>query len=154
MKNGKVTIATVVTGVTSSAVVAPVVAPVVEVKDGRGAKVGVPHITNKILAMSKENQEKWLNEKCGTPEIRKEVAERLASIIANGRTTTATGKAIDYASLFAGRDYDELKAAMVVLETAIEASKVEAQKSLEAIIAKCESEKIRLQEKFGTAVKA
>ena len=151
----KDSIAAVVTGATvKSSVVAPVADVVVEVKDGRGAKVGVPHITNKILAMSKENQEKWLNDKCATPEIRKEVSERLASIIANGRTTTATGKVIDYASLFAGRDYDELKAAMVVLETAIETSKVEAQKSLEAIIAKCESEKIRLQEKFGTAVKA
>ena len=146
-KDGKVTIATVVTGV--APVVAPVVAEVVEVKDGRGAKFGVPHITNKILSMSKENQEKWLDEKCATPEVRKEVSDRLASIIANGRTTTATGKVIDYASLFAGRDYDELVAAMGVLNTAIETSKVEARKSLEAIIAKCESEKIRLQEKFG-----
>ena len=149
MKNGKVT----VTGVTSSAVVAPVVAPVAEVKDGRGAKMGVPHITNKILAMSKENQEKWLDDKCATDEVRKEVSERLASIIANGRTVTVKGKAIDYASLFNGRDFDELTAAMVVLNAAIETSKVEAQKNLEAIIAKCESEKIRLQEKFGTAVK-
>ena len=147
-KDGKVTIATVVTGV------APVVAEVVEVKDGRGAKMGVPHITNKILAMSSENQEKWLDEKCATDEVRNEVRARLASIIANGRTTTATGKVIDYASLFAGRDYDELTAAMMVLNAAIETSKVEAQKNLEAIIAKCESEKIRLQEKFGTAVKA
>ena len=142
-KNG--TIAAVVTGATSSAVVAPVV----EVKDGRGAKFGVPHITNKILSMSVEQQEKWLTEKCGTPEVRKEVSERLASIIANGRTTTATGKVIDYASIFAGRDYDELVAAKTVLETAIEASKVIAQKQIEEMIAKLESEKVKLSEKFG-----
>ena len=90
----KVTIATIVTGATSS-----VVAPVVEVKDNRGAKMGVPHITNKILAMSSENQEKWLTEKCATDEVRNEVRARLASIIANGRTATVKGKAIDYASL-------------------------------------------------------
>ena len=142
-KNG--TIAAVVTGATSS-----VVAPVVEVKDGRGAKFGVPHITNKILAMSKENQEKWLTDKCATPEIRKDVSDRLTNILTNGKTTTK-GKALDYASLFAGRDYDELTQAMVVLNAAIETSKVEAQKQIEELIAKFESEKIRLQEKFGTA---
>jgi len=143
-KNG--TIAAVVTGATSS-VVAPVVAPV---KDGRGAKFGVPHITNKILAMSKENQEKWLTDKCATPEIRKDVSDRLTNILTNGKTTTK-GKALDYASLFAGRDYDELTAAVAVLNAAIETSKIEAQKQIEELIAKFESEKIRLQEKFGTA---
>ena len=147
MKNGKVTIATVVTGATSS-VVAPVVAPVAEVKDGRGAKFGVPHITDKILAMSKENQEKWLTEKCATPEVRKEVSARLTDILTNGKTTTK-GKAIDYASIFAGRDYDELVAAKTVLETAIETSKVVAQKQIEEMIAKLESEKVKLSEKFG-----
>jgi hypothetical protein len=41
---------------------------------------------------------------------------------------------------------------MDVLKVAIEDSKVEAQKNLEAIIAKAEQEKLRLQEKFSAKV--
>ena len=141
-KNG--TIAAVVT----SSVVAPVVVAEVK-KDGRGAKFGVPHITDKVIQMTPEQREVWLNDKCGTPEIRKEVSERLANILTNGKNHTTGKKALDYASLFTGRDYDELVAAKTVLETAIEASKVIAQKNLEEMIAKLESEKVKLSEKFG-----
>jgi hypothetical protein len=119
------------------------------VKDGRGAKKGVPHITNKILAMDEAGREKWLTEKCETDEIRDEVRARLAHITAHGRATAVKGKAIDYASLFAGRDYDELVKAMDILKVAIENSKLDAAKRLEEIIEKAEQEKIRLQEKFG-----
>ena len=140
-KNG--TIAAVVT---SSVVVAPVVAEVK--KDGRGAKFGVPHITDKILNMTIDQREAWLTEKCATAEIRKDVSDRLTNILTNGKNHT-TGKKPDYASLFAGRDYDELVAAKTVLETAIETSKVVAQKQIEEMIAKLESEKVKLSEKFG-----
>jgi len=122
---------------------------VVEVKDGRGAKAGVPHITNKVLAMDEAGREKWLTEKCSTNEIRDEVRSRLAHITAHGRATAVKGKAIDYASLFAGKDYDELTKVMELLKTAIENSKLDAAKKLEEIIEKAEQEKIRLQEKFG-----
>jgi hypothetical protein len=135
---GKVVVSDVV-----SAVVAPVV---VEVKDGRGAKMGVPHITNKILAMSKENQEKWLTDKCATDEVRNEVRARLASIIANGRTATVKGKATDYASLFNGRDYDELTAAMVVLNTAIETALTEKEKQTVDLMNKFEQELVKIRQ--------
>lgn len=149
-KNGKVEV------VVESPVVVPAV-PVTAVevkKDNRGAKAGVPHITTKVLAMDEAKREEWLKEKCGTPEIMDEVRSRLAHITAHGRAPAAKGKVIDYAGLFAGRDYDELVAAMGILKTAIENAKVEAAKKLEEIIAKAEQEKLRLQEKFGTAVKA
>jgi len=72
-----------VNGKVEMAVVGAKVETVVEsavVKDGRGAKAGVPHITNKVLAMDAAGREKWLNEKCGTDEIRDEVRSRLAHI--------------------------------------------------------------------------
>jgi hypothetical protein len=119
------------------------------VKDSRGAKKGVPHITNKVLMMDEAGREKWLTEKCETVEIRNEVRARLAHITAHGRATAVKGKAIDYASLFAGRDYDELVKAMDILKVAIENSKIDAAKKLEEIIAKAEQEKIKLQEKFA-----
>jgi sulfite reductase beta subunit-like hemoprotein len=137
------------TVVENPVVVASIPAATVEVKDGRGAKKGVPHITDKVLQMDEAGREKWLTEKCGTEEIKTEVRNRLNDILKNGRTATTKGKTIDYASLFAGRDYDELVAAMGVLNVAIENSKVEAAKRLEEIIAKAEQEKLRLQEKFG-----
>lgn len=139
-------------GKVEMAVVGAKVETVVEsevVKDGRGAKAGVPHITNKVLAMDAAGREKWLTEKCGTDEIRDEVRSRLAHITAHGRATAVKGKAIDYASLFAGKDYDELTKVMELLKTAIENSKIDAAKKLEEIIEKAEQEKIRLQEKFG-----
>jgi hypothetical protein len=43
---------------------------------------------------------------------------------------------------------------MSVLNAAIENSKLDAAKKMDEIIAKATQEKIRLQEKFGTAVKA
>ncbi len=144
-KNGKVETVVENPVVVESAVVEN---PAV-VKDGRGAKKGIPHITDKILNMDEAGREKWLNEKCSTEEIKTEVRNRLNDILKNGRTATAKGKTIDYASLFAGRDYDELVKAMDVLKTAIENSKLEAAKRLEEIIAKAEQEKLRLQEKFG-----
>ena len=149
---GKVT--AVKADVVVSDAVAPVVAPVVAEakKDGRGAKMGVPHITDKVIQMTPAEREVWLDTKCGTPEIRKEVSARLTDILTNGKNHTTGKKAPDYASLFAGRDYDELVKAMDVLKTAIENSKVEAQKNLEAIIAKAEQEKLRLQEKFSAKV--
>ena len=114
--------------VTAAVVESPVVVSAASESktDNRGAKKGVPHITAKVLNMTESEREAWLNEKCGTPEIRKEVSDRLNDILKNGRTTTSKGKVIDYASLFAGRDCDELVAAMNVLETAIENAKVEA----------------------------
>jgi ribosomal protein L32E len=99
--------------------------------------------------MDAAGREKWLNEKCSTNEIRDEVRARLAHITAHGRATAVKGKAIDYASLFAGKDYDELTKVMELLKTAIENSKLDAAKKLEEIIEKAEQEKIRLQEKFG-----
>jgi hypothetical protein len=138
--------------VVNPVVVTAIPAATVEAKDGRGAKKGVPHITAKILQMNEAGREEWLTKKCDTEEIRNEVRARLNDILKNGRTTTAKGKTIDYASLFAGRDYDELVKAMDVLKVAIEDSKVEAQKNLEAIIAKAEQEKLRLQEKFSAKV--
>jgi hypothetical protein len=156
-KNGtsSAVVSAVVAPVVSDVVVADVVVtPVIEAKkDGRGAKFGVPHITDKVIQMTPEQREAWLTEKCATPEIRKDVSDRLTNILTNGKNTTKGTKAPDYASIFAGRDYDELVAAKIVLETAIEASKEVARMELEKIIAKCESEKIRLQEKFGTAAK-
>jgi hypothetical protein len=138
------------TVVENPVVVTAIPTATVEVKDGRGAKKGVPHITDKILQMDEAGREKWLTEKCGTDEIRNEVRNRLNDILKNGRTAKSTGKAIDYASLFAGRDYDELVAAMDVLKVAIENSKLDAAKKMDEIIAKATQEKIRLQEKFGT----
>jgi hypothetical protein len=149
MSKGKSKVETVV----ESAVVNPVVvASIPAVKDGRGAKKGVPHITTKVLQMDEAGREKWLSEKCDTEEIRNEVRARLAHITANGRAPAAKGKTIDYTSLFAGRDYDELVKAMDILKVAIENSMVDAQKKMDDIIAKAEQEKIRLKEKF--AVKA
>ncbi len=146
---GKVT--AVKADVVVSDAVAPVVAKVVAEakKDGRGAKMGVPHITDKVIQMTPEQREVCLNEKCGTPEISKDVSARLTDILTNGKNHTTGKKAPDYASLFAGRDYDELTAAKKVLETAIEASKVVAQNKIEEMIAKLESEKVKLSEKFG-----
>jgi hypothetical protein len=152
MSKGKSKVETVVESAVVNPVVVASIPAATEVKDGRGAKKGVPHITNKVLAMDEAGREKWLAEKCDTDEIRNEVRSRLAHITAHGRATAAKGKTIDYASLFAGRDYDELVKVMDVLKVAIEDSKIEAQKNLEAIIAKAEQEKLRLQEKF--AVKA
>ena len=99
-------------------------------KSNKGAKVGVPHITNKVLMMDEAGREAWLTEKCGTDEIRNEVRTRLNDILKNGRTTTAKGKTIDYASLFAGRDYDELQTAEKFLQTAKQNAKQEEIKKL------------------------
>jgi hypothetical protein len=96
--------------------------------NNRGAKVGVPHITNKVLQMDEKGREAWLTEKCGTDEIRNEVRTRLNDILANGRPSK--DKPIDYASLFAGRSYDELQTAEKFLQTAKQNAKQEEIKKL------------------------
>ena len=97
-------------------------------KSNKGAKVGVPHITNKVLQMDEAGREAWLTEKCGTDEIRNEVRTRLNDILANGRPSKE--KAIDYASLFSGRSYDELQTAEKFLQTAKQNAKQEEIKKL------------------------
>jgi hypothetical protein len=69
------------TVVENPVVVTSIPTATVEVKDGRGAKKGVPHITSKILMMDEAGREKWLTEKCGTDEIRNEVRDRLKDIL-------------------------------------------------------------------------
>lgn len=97
--------------------------------NNRGAKVGVPHITNKVLQMDEKGREAWLAEKCSTDEIRNEVRTRLNDILANGRPSKE--KTIDYASLFKGRTYGELQTAEKFLQTAKEEAKKEEIKKLQ-----------------------
>ena len=137
-----------VTAVKADVVVSDVVTPVVApVKDGRGAKFGVPHITDKVIQMTPEQREVWLN-KCGTPEIRKDVSDRLTNILTNGRTTAAKSKPLD-ASILAGRTSEELEAFQIVIDKAIEESKelvkINAKAELEKLLVKFDQEKIRLQ---------
>jgi hypothetical protein len=94
--------------------------------DGRGAKVGVPHITNKVIAMDEAGRESWLA-KCPA-EFRDEVRARLTDVLANGRVK---GKSVDYASLFNGKSYDELQTAEKFLQTAKEDAKREEFKRLQ-----------------------
>ncbi len=119
-------------------------APVVKT-DNRGAKAGVPHITARIMAMSEDQREAWIKEKCKTPEIEAEVRARLADALKNGREHSGGGKVRDYDKLFAGRPYSELVAALPLLQSAIEAAKSDEAARLETIIAKAEAEKARLR---------
>ncbi len=98
-------------------------------KSNKGAKVGVPHITNKVLQMDEAGREAWLTEKCGTDEIRNEVRARLNDILKNGKSQKA--KVIDYASLFSGRSYEELQTAEKFLQTAKQNAKQEEIKKLQ-----------------------
>ena len=127
--------------------IAPVVVAEVK-KDGRGAKFGVPHITDKVIQMTPEQREVWLNEKCGTPEIRKDVSDRLTNILTNGKTTATKSKPLD-ASILAGRTSEELEAFQIVIDKAIEESKelvkINAKAELEKLLVKFDQEKIRLQ---------
>jgi hypothetical protein len=95
--------------------------------DGRGAKAGVPHITNKVIAMDEAGREAWLS-KC-PDAVRDEVRARLADVLANGRSVK--GKVTDYASLFNGKSYDELQKAEKFLQTAKEDAKREEFKRLQ-----------------------
>ena len=95
--------------------------------DGRGAKKGIPHITNKVIAMDEAGREAWLA-KC-PDAVRDEVRARLADVLANGRSVK--GKATDYASLFNGKSYDELQTAEKFLQTAKEDAKREELKRLQ-----------------------
>ena len=96
--------------------------------DGRGAKVGVPHITGKILAMDEAGRDAWLA-KC-PDAFRDEVRARLTDVLANGRVKGST-KATDYASLFNGKSYDELQTAEKFLQTAKENAKKDEFKRLQ-----------------------
>jgi hypothetical protein len=96
-------------------------------KNGRGAKVGVPHITKNVLAMDEAGREAWLA-KC-PDAVRDEVRARLADVLANGRSVK--GKATDYASLFNGKSYDELQTAEKFLQTAKENAKKDEFKRLQ-----------------------
>ena len=87
--------------------------------DGRGAKKGIPHITNKVIALDSAGREAWLA-KC-PDAVRDEVRARLADVLANGRSVK--GKEIDWACFFNGRTYKEIQIAEKFLQTAKENAK-------------------------------
>ena len=87
--------------------------------DGRGAKAGVPHITNKVIAMDESGREAWLS-KC-PDAVRDVVRARLADVLANGRSVK--GKATDWECFFNGMTYKEIQTAEKFLQTAKENAK-------------------------------
>ncbi len=105
----------------------------------RKSTKGIPRVTDKVLAMNEADRAKWLDEACKalTAEQKKEVAERLATALKDGREP----KKVNFSTLFKGRTLAELTDAQTALTAALADAAVAEEESLNRIIAKAEAQK-------------
>ena len=108
----------------------------------RKSTKGIPRVTDKVLAMSDEEQAAWLAEKGAslTADQKAEVLARIETAKTEGRKP----KKVDFGSIFKGRSVADLTDAKGHLTNALAAAAVEEEENLDRIIAKAELQKAAL----------
>ena len=103
----------------------------------RKSTKGIPRVTDKVLAMSETDRQAWLDEACKalSPEVKAEVAARLATALTEGRKA----KKVNFGTIFNGRSVAELTEAQTALTEAMKLAAVEGVKEQERIIAKAQA---------------
>lgn len=115
---------------------------------------GIPRVTDKVRAMDAAGQSAWLAEVTKKFSLSATVVAEITARLNAPAKVKTTGRKVNFAKVFEGRDMDSLLVAQKALDAAIAATKDSELDKINALIAEAQQKKAQLLAAKGETVNA